>query len=267
MVKRKRVKKAKKDKIPFWKKFGPEVKHVTDHVGQIVNNSKVADFSALFMNAGLALAGFQVFQSWQGALWGPVSLKLATSENLAAGIAGVAGLATLGLASGSAGLQNFIADPWGAIQEDTEHLLAGDPVYDEPIEGVCSGGKLLMQRQGVQICVDPWRVLGMNRWGWSRVQNGGIPSPPAPPSNGNGGNGPPAPTFPLDQIDSIAAGYHCYRVPSSDPNYLYVWDCAGFEGANFLLQEVSQTLNVSLVALPPTGDVYPVAYSVWPALP
>ena len=75
------------------------------HLGKIVDNSSAKDISDALLNVGLAYAGYEVLinregkRNWKSTLFGPVSLKLAQSPNVAAGTAGVLGLATLGLAS------------------------------------------------------------------------------------------------------------------------------------------------------------------------
>lgn len=162
--------KEKKKKQPFWKKTSPELKHVTDHIGKVIDNSKLSDFLDFTINAGLAYAGFRVFNDWKGALIGPIALKLATSRNLVAGSAGVIMLTGLGFCIGSSGIQEFIQDPIGSWNRDMEALMSGIPVYTEPTpEGQCENGRVLMERQGVQICVDSWRVMGYERWGWRRI--------------------------------------------------------------------------------------------------
>jgi len=162
--------KKKRVKEPFWKKLGPEAKHITDHAGHIIDNSKLSDLMNFAINAGLAYAGFKVFDDWKGALIGPIALKLAGSMNVVAGAAGVIMLTGLGFCIGSSGVQEFIQDPQGSWDRDMEALMSGTPVYNEPTpEGQCANGQVLMERQGVRICVDSWRVMGYERWGWRRV--------------------------------------------------------------------------------------------------
>lgn len=59
------------------------------------NPEKLAEAAVM---AGLAYLGWERSgRSWAGALWGPVSLKMAEADNLVSGAAGVAGLAGLGI--------------------------------------------------------------------------------------------------------------------------------------------------------------------------
>ena len=97
----------KKKKQPFWKKTSPELKHVTDHIGKVIDNSKLTDFIEFFIYAGLAYVGAEKLKDWRGALIGPIGLKLATSMNIVAGTAGIAILGVLGLAS----IGSFISPP------------------------------------------------------------------------------------------------------------------------------------------------------------
>ena len=124
----------------------------------------------LAINVGLAYAGVRVFNDWKGALIGPIALKLAQSDNLVAGGAGVVMLTGLGFCIGSSGIQHFLQDPMGSWNRDMEALTSGEPVYTPPNEeGLCENGRVLMERQGVRICVDSWRVMGYERWGWHRI--------------------------------------------------------------------------------------------------
>lgn len=50
----------------------------------------------LFTKGGLAYLGYNATKHWTGALTALILLKLATSDNLAAGAAGVAGLTAIG---------------------------------------------------------------------------------------------------------------------------------------------------------------------------
>lgn len=92
-------KKIKKIKEPFWKKLGPEGKHIADHVGHIVDHSSTSEVIDAFINLGLAYQGVIVSKHILGALIGPIGLKLATARNEVAGLAGVSVLAALGVCS------------------------------------------------------------------------------------------------------------------------------------------------------------------------
>lgn len=92
-------KKPRKKKRPFWKKLDPEFKHIADHIGKIIDNSDLTQTAEFLLMAGLAYQGYKMSKTFAGTLAGPLSLKLAQSENLAAGAAGVAGLVAFGLAT------------------------------------------------------------------------------------------------------------------------------------------------------------------------
>jgi len=97
MVKRKS--KQKKEKLPFWKKLDPEFKHISDHLGKIIDNSNLQQATDFLLNVALAIQGVRVTGKIEGALIGPVALKLARSDSEVSSVAGVAGLGVLGLAS------------------------------------------------------------------------------------------------------------------------------------------------------------------------
>jgi len=74
---------------------------VTDKLGKLVENSSLKDVTDFALMAGLAALGAKKFGTWEGSLLGPVSFKLATTQNAGgltspSQIAGVAGLAFLG---------------------------------------------------------------------------------------------------------------------------------------------------------------------------
>lgn len=85
---------AKKPKQAFWKKWGPESKEITDHIGHAIDNGHIIDY---LLYGSLALIGAQATQDIRGALIGPIGLKLALSGNDIAGASGILILATLGL--------------------------------------------------------------------------------------------------------------------------------------------------------------------------
>lgn len=92
---------AKKSRVrkPFWEKWGPDVRYIADHVGHVIDNSRISDFIDAALYGGTALLGMQVTGDIRGALIGPIGLKLATSMNIVAGTAGVSILGVLGLAA------------------------------------------------------------------------------------------------------------------------------------------------------------------------
>lgn len=86
-----------KRREPFWKSLGPDFRHVTDHIGHVIDNSKVSDFIDVAIYGGLAYVGADVYKDIRGALIGPIGLKLAQSGNIVSGAAGLAILGVLGL--------------------------------------------------------------------------------------------------------------------------------------------------------------------------
>lgn len=77
-----------------------------DKIMDWLKNQKPKDLAEVALMGGLAVAGYEAFKDWRGALLGPVSLNLATAP---AGtppvsqIAGLAGLSILGVACGGLG--------------------------------------------------------------------------------------------------------------------------------------------------------------------
>lgn len=110
-------------KKPFWKKYGPEVKHMTDHLGHVINNSNAMDMMNAALYAGTSMLGMVAFNDIRGGLIGPIGLKLATSpSNIAAG-AGVGILSILGLAT-------VLPQHLEALQ-DPDKALVVDPTTGE----------------------------------------------------------------------------------------------------------------------------------------
>jgi len=141
----------------------------------IVDNSSVKDVVNAGLNISLAYAGWKAFKTWQGALFGPVALRLAQSPGGTppiSQIAGVAGLAYLGISLTGGGFADFLADPMGSFEDEAELIKErGGHVYVKPVDGVCPAGSIQMSRAGYQnICVDSNRVRGYKRWGWSVVE-------------------------------------------------------------------------------------------------
>ena len=86
-------------------------KSIAGHIGKLVDKLTAKDLIDISLNVGLAYAGYQVFKDWKGALFGPISLKLAQVEGgtpPVAQSAGLAGLVTLGVALSAA---DWLTDP------------------------------------------------------------------------------------------------------------------------------------------------------------
>lgn len=155
MVKEKK-KRKKKVKVPFWKKWPPEIQHITDHAGKIIDNSKISDFINVFLNLGLAYAGAETFKDWKGAFIGPIALKLAQSENIIAGTAGVATLGILGFA--------FAV---GRGPEEPPQTPGVGPFAP----GECPEGYTLMIKMGGYHCVIEHEVHFWQNRGWERYSD------------------------------------------------------------------------------------------------
>jgi len=69
----------------------------------------------LALNLGLAYLGAKHFKHPVGALFGPIALKLARSENVVAGTSGVIGLVSLGVAVGGVELKMPNMSSWDAF--------------------------------------------------------------------------------------------------------------------------------------------------------
>ena len=147
--------------------MGPELKHVSDHIGSVIDNSRAQDLVNAFLNIGLAYAGYEIFRDWKGALLGPISLKLATSNNLAAGTAGVVGLASLGLAAGAGKKLSEIL----LIDVPDPPEIPGpgqtDPETGEP-KGRCGENMTLMIRMGALLCVPDDQIGNFEYRGWEK---------------------------------------------------------------------------------------------------
>lgn len=71
------------------------------------NSNKLID---TVTKVGVAYVGYKAVDHWSGALTGLVALKLATANNLAAGIAGVATLTGLGVMAGASARNPYLPD-------------------------------------------------------------------------------------------------------------------------------------------------------------
>jgi hypothetical protein len=116
-----------------------------EHVGKILDN--IDQPGEIALDAGLAFLGYQVFGNWKGALWGPISLRLARAQNEAAGISGITGLVSLGLAAA------IIDVP--AFYEAMKNFFVGYPIKMDfqnfikaPAEQVPEREKWLFERFG-----------------------------------------------------------------------------------------------------------------------
>ena len=195
----------KKQRKPFWKKdFGPEFEHVSAHIGKAIDSGKIIDY---LLYGGLAYAGYELFQDWKGALFGPVALRLAQSGNLAAGASGVAGLLLLGVAGGYG--PNFEID-----RDAFTGLGVAIPEKDECPTGMVKK-KCLIDGQ--------WYCRFPNQSACPPIIGPGGPPISPPPINGNiipepdggpGGVGPPIPPNAGQPIPGTS-----YLVPETDAEW------------------------------------------------
>ena len=152
-------KKQKKTKLAFWKKLGPEGQRVADHVGKIIDNSRIQEATDAIINLALAYYGVKAFGHIGGAIIGPISLKLATARNDVAGAAGVAGLAALGLAS-TGRVQDIVEaliNPELVLVDgqrfDRDQIVAPSFSPDFPYELTCPVGHRLVRGPSAAFCV------------------------------------------------------------------------------------------------------------------
>ncbi len=148
-----------KKQLAFWKKLGPEGKRVSEHIGKIIDNSRIQEATDAIINIALAYYGVKAFGHIGGAIIGPISLKLATARNEIAGFAGVVGLAALGVAS-TTGVQEGIA---ALLSPDLMvvdgHLYTSGEVVapsfspDFPYELTCPEGYTLKRGPSAAFCV------------------------------------------------------------------------------------------------------------------
>ena len=85
-----------------------------------IKKQKPQDLAELAIMGGLAYAGYEAFHTWKGALWGPVSFKLAQTQGGTPPVAqsvGVGGLAVLGLALGADEQGGYKTPPIGPQKE------------------------------------------------------------------------------------------------------------------------------------------------------
>jgi len=151
--------KKKKVKVPFWKKWGPDAKHITDHAGKIIDNSTISDVRDAVLDLALAYFGIKAFGRLEGAIIGPISLRLATSMNVVAGAAGVAGLGIMGLCS-TGRVQDIVEalfDPDVYLVDGHKYtrdeIIAPSFSPDFPYELVCPEGYDLKRGPSAAFCV------------------------------------------------------------------------------------------------------------------
>ena len=144
-------------------------------VAKFAEKIKPHEWTDLAINIGLAYAGYDATKSWQGALLGPVSLKLAQAPGGTppiSQITGVAGLVMLGIAISVPGqwFGGLTAEEFRReLDRELENLVTGQVVYSSPdVKGKCAEGYIKVCRGDQSICIEPWREYGYKRWGWRR---------------------------------------------------------------------------------------------------
>lgn len=132
---RKKRKKTRSKKEPFWKKIkNPELKRLAEHIGKITDNTSWKDFLDVFLTLTCAGAGWLAAENlgvkdWKTkggmALSGAIAYRLATSANLFAGASGTALLAAYGLidvwnpltGAFETGLEKLGLQKWKSLEE------------------------------------------------------------------------------------------------------------------------------------------------------
>jgi hypothetical protein len=112
MDKQQRKKQAKKEKLPFWKKVGPELEHLFEHLGKTADNMRINDWADLAIIGGLAYLGYKEFKNPAGLLVGPIAYKLATTMGGTPPVSQISGLVILG----SMGIINYYGMDFGDLQ-------------------------------------------------------------------------------------------------------------------------------------------------------
>ena len=118
----------KKDLKKVRKHLKFNLERLAKHLGKIVDNSSVKDFSEALFYAALAFASYQHFTTVDqdgnihrdpmNAIFGPVALRLASTDGLISQGAGVAGLMTLGVAMAGVQLGELPdISSWDAFKE------------------------------------------------------------------------------------------------------------------------------------------------------
>lgn len=110
---------------------------------------------------GVAYLGWKAFGGVSGALFGPIALKLAQANNMAAGAAGVAGLATLGISHGVGidfqGMVTALLDPDMVIIDgelmSKKNVIAPTISGTFPFELKCPEGYELKRGPSAAFCV------------------------------------------------------------------------------------------------------------------
>jgi len=141
----KKKRKKRKPRKGFTRSRKEWEESLATHIGKVVDNLSGKDLADLALVGGLAYLGYYHLKNPVGLLYGPVCLKLATSMNSTAGIAGTLGLVSLGLPfvfSGLAGttptrktdtIDKYREEHGG--EEPSEASLTFDPQFSECPEG------------------------------------------------------------------------------------------------------------------------------------
>jgi len=143
--------KKKREKQPFWKKIkNPELKHIAEHIGKVIDNTSAKEILDLVLTGATAYLGYSASKalganlkdSLKGALTGAVAYRLALAPNMIAGASGTIALAGLGLIS-----------VYNPIQQWLQVNLGW------------SGSKELEEKLGnIPEVVNPWQWLNPEHW-------------------------------------------------------------------------------------------------------
>ncbi len=149
---------SSRSKLPFWKKLDPELKHVSDHLGKMLDNSNVGQLIDALLYGSAAYFGFKAF-GFNGLMVGPIALKLAMAENIVPATSGVVTLALIGAANTSP-----VQDAITALTDPNQVLVDGvlypkDQVIpatispEPPWAFVCPEGYTLKRGPSAVFCV------------------------------------------------------------------------------------------------------------------
>lgn len=144
-----------RERKPFWKKFGVEMQHVTDHIGHIINNSRLSEVVDTSIYGGLALLGVLQFNDLRGAIIGPVGLKLAMGGNIVGGATGVAMLASIAIAPAASDL---LTNTLGNLGDPNTVIIEGQTIKNEDLrpmnpDGSCPMGYRLHSNPYFKVCI------------------------------------------------------------------------------------------------------------------
>lgn len=121
------ARKKRKPKQPFWKKLDPELRHIGEHLGKVIDNSTIKDVADIALMLSVGYLGFSRASQPEEAVTAMLGYKLATSEGGSPPVSQIVGCGLLGY--------QFIGLPYAAqqaqvLQEATE--ISEAPMHEKP---------------------------------------------------------------------------------------------------------------------------------------